>query len=454
MRKKREKQLPLLNPTPAHPKAGELETISKILDQNPTICEMSLQDLTSKVNKKENGANGMTAEQVLRAAIIKQMEGYSYEEPAFHLLDSHCYRNFCKIGITQKGFKKSALCNNIKAISPQTWEKINKTLVGYARDEGIEKGKKVRIDSTVVSSHIHEPTDSGLLWDSVRVIARILAGAKGELPDLRFPCQDHTRRAKRRMLGIMNAGNEKNRKQKYGDLLKITRRTIGYAQAAIPELQGYIGGNLQQMFTARGCRQELEHYVGLALQVVEQTERRVLKRETVSASEKIVSIFEPHADIIKKDRRDTFYGHKVCLAGGSSNLILDCLILEGNPADSTLCDEMFDRQKDIYARYPAKAALDGGFASKDNLKSSKAKGIKDVCFAKGRSLKEEDMCRNRWVYKVLRKFRAGIESGISWLKRCFGLGRCLWKGFSSFKSYVWSAIVSANLLTIARKQLA
>jgi IS5 family transposase len=209
-----------------------------------------------------------------------------------------------------------------------------------------------------------------------------------------------------------------------------------------------------QMLLAQGCCQELEQYVGLALQVVDQTERRVVKEEVVPASEKISSIFEPHTDIIIKDRRDKFYGHKICLTGGASGLILDCLILEGNPADSTLSDEMLDRQKDIYGRYPLKVSLDGGFASKSNLKSAKGKGIKDVCFAKGKGLKEEDMCRSNYVYKMMRKFRAGIESSISWLKRSFELWRCLWKGLTSFKSYVWSAIVSANLLTIARKQLA
>ena len=115
---------------------------------------------------------------------------------------------------------------------------------------------------------------------------------------------------------------------------------------------------------------------------------------------------------------------------------------------------MLDRQDAIYGRYPLKAAFDGGFCSYTNLRKAKANGIKDVCFAKGHGLAEEDMCRSRRVYKGLRNFRAGIESGISWLKRSLGLGRCIWKGFESFKSYVWASIVSANLLTLARKQLA
>ncbi len=115
---------------------------------------------------------------------------------------------------------------------------------------------------------------------------------------------------------------------------------------------------------------------------------------------------------------------------------------------------MLERQEEIFGRSPLKVALDGGFASKDNLNAAKGMGIKDVCFSKGRGLAEDDMCRSSYVYKALRKFRAGIESGISWLKRTFGLGRCSWKGVESFGSYVWASVVSANLLTMARIQLA
>ena len=141
----------------------------------------------------------------------------------------------------------------------------------------------------------------------------------------------------------------------------------------------------------------------------------------------------------------------MCLSGGGSNLITDCLILDGNPADTQLTDLMLDRHLEIYGHYPLKVALDGGFASKANLDSAKGKEIKDVCFAKKRGLEEEQMCRSAWVYKRLRRFRAGIESGISWLKRCFGLDRCTWKSLPAFKSYVWASIVSANLITLVRQ---
>ena len=436
-----------------HPHAEELQVISDILDENPIINEWVLQDLTRDKNLINTGAQGMTAEQVIRAAIVKQTQEYSYEELAFHLMDSVSYRSFCRIGFADKGFQKSALCSNIKAISPETLEAINRLLVAYGQDKKIEKGKQSRIDCTVVSSNIHEPTDSSLLWDSVRVLTRMLSKIKEQFRDLNISYTDHTRRAKRRMLGIMNAKNKKVRKQKYKDLLKVTHDTVSYAQKAISLLENPTLVSPGLFESAQDRIEELKEILMLTGKVIDQTTRRVINGESVPAPEKIVSIFEPHTDIIKKDRRDTYYGHKICLSGGASNLITDCIILDGNPADADLTSQMLDRHKDIYGDYPKKTALDGGFASKENLKAAKTKGIADVCFAKKRGLKEEDMCRSTWVYKRLRRFRAGIESGISWLKRCFGLSRCTWKSHRSFKSYVWASIVSANLLTLARSEL-
>lgn len=450
MRKKSKKQMPLMEPAVDHPRAAELEAINRILDDNSIISELVLQDLCKgKRRRRRSGANGMTAEQVLRAGIVKQMFGFTYEELAFHIVDSKSLRRFMLIGIADKGFKKSVLCKTVKAISPETWEAINKVLAHYAEDEKIEKGREVRIDCTVVESNILKPRDSNLLYDSVRVLSRLLSQAKEDY-GLPIIFTNHTRRAKRRRLGILNAKGKKDRKKHYLDLLKVTAKTMGYVDRAIETINNTVSADMGLI----ALRSELDHYNQLAARVVSQTERRVLSDEKVPASEKIFSIFEEHTDIIIKDRRDKYFGHKICLTGGGSNLIIDCVITDGNPADSTLTEQMLDRQKEIYGRYPLKVALDGGFASRKNLEKAKEKKIKDVCFAKKRGLEVEDMCRSQWVYNRLRRFRAGIEAGISWLKRCFGMARCMWKGLRSFKSYVWASIVSANLLTIARRQLA
>ena len=451
MRKICKKQLPLPETAPAHPKVQELEKISEILDQNNSIYNLVAQDLG--IADKATGAHGMSADQVIRAAIIKQSEGFSYEELAFHLADSKSYRNFCLLEFG-KTYAKSTLNCNIKAITAETWEAVNRVFIQYADAEDIENGRKVRIDCTVVETNIHTPMDSELLWDGIRVLTRILKRAKDEFSGLQFPFTDHTRRSKKRRLAILNAKNADERKKKYKDLILMAENTVDYAESAVQALARYTAPSFEQKLLILSVKEELEHYLPLVRQIICQTTRRVIHDESVPAAEKVVSLFEPHTDIIRKDRRDTYYGHKVCLTGGASNIILDCQILSGNPADSSLTETMLERQNEVYGRPPLKVALDGGFASKENLRTAKEMGIKDVCFSKGRGLAEEEMCRSSFVYKALRKFRAGIESGISWLKRAFGLGRCLWKGLESFKSYVWASIVSANLLTIARIKLA
>jgi transposase, IS5 family len=450
MREKQQKQMPLIDLPTGHPKEIELEMISKILDDTSTIYDHVLQDLNGdlKVERHRTGANGMSAEQVARAAIVMKLFNFTYEDLAFHISDSRSLRRFCRIGIFDKGFKKSALNQNIKRIRPETWELISQDLLAYANDNNIEKGRKARVDCTVVASNIHPPRDSMQLYDYVRVLTRLLTQARDDFK-IKIVFTDHCRRAKRRMTAIQYAKGEQ-RLAPYKDLLKVTQKTIGYAIKA----EEIVSGRCSTNFELLGLLNAIKHYGDLARQVYDQTYRRVIQGESVPADQKVFSIFEDHTDIIIKDRRGKHYGHKICLTGGASNLILDCVILEGNPADSGLVEQMLDRQNQVYGRYPLKVALDGGFASKGNLCTAKAKGVKDVCFAKKRGLEETDMCRSYYVYKKLRQFRAGIESGISWLKRSFGLTRCTWKGFLSFKSYVLSSVVAANLLTISRKQLA
>ena len=188
--------------------------------------------------------------------------------------------------------------------------------------------------------------------------------------------------------------------------------------------------------------------------MIDQTTRRVFHGESVPATEKLVSLFETHVDVLVKDRRDTYYGHKLFLTGGRSGLILDCAIPKGNLADSTWAVLMLQRQCTLYGRPPRQASLDGGFASRDNLTQAKALGVRDVCFAKRRGLALLDMVKSSWVCRKLKRFRAGIESVISLLKRAFGLARCTWKGDTGFVAYVRLGVLTANLLLLARHQLA
>ncbi len=442
MRQLFQEQLPLPGPSVSHPHARELDGMDQILRDNPDITALVMQDLEGRVRVPGWGRQGMTAEQVLRAALVKQLNTWTYDELSFHLADSWTYRTFCGIGVLDEAPSRATLQRNIKGITEETWQAINRIVLGYAAEHNVEDGRKVRTDGTVTETTIHAPTDSSLLWDCVRVLTRLLARAREDFTVGRFPSR--ARRARRRALDVLNAKTKRKRTKAYRALLEVSRETVRYAEAAVGQLEA-CGDVMTTMAAA-----EIKRYIGLAEGVMDQTERRVLNGETVPASEKIVSIFEPHTDIIVKDKRDTHYGHKLTVSAGSSGLILDWVIEDGNPADSTLVTRTIERQKEIYGRVPRQMAFDGCYASGENLKKAKDLGVQDVAFSKKRGLQVLDMARSQWVYKRLRNFRAGMEAWISFLKRCFGLERCSWRGAAGFVRYVGASIVAANLLTLAR----
>ena len=284
MRKKQQKQMPLIEPASGHPQEMELEIISLLIDNTPTICDYVLQDLNEgKVEKQNTGAEGMSADQVIRAAVVMRLYSFTYEQLAFHIYDSRALRRFCRIGIADNGFGKSALNANIKRISPHTWERISRDLLGHAEDEGIEKGRKARIDCTVVETNVHKPFDSVQLFDSVRVLTRLLYKARDEF-EIKIVFTDHQRRAKRRMVGIQYAKGDKQRQPLYKDLLKVTKKTIGYAIKA-EELLGELCATNILLFELIN---DIKHYSDLSRQVYDQAYRFVIQGETVPADQKTV----------------------------------------------------------------------------------------------------------------------------------------------------------------------
>jgi IS5 family transposase len=452
-----------LTPRPiAHLHARELETMSALLDEEPRIAALAEQDLLSFCKRNpRTGRPGLTGDQVIRMAIVRQMNSWTYEELAFHLADSSSYRTFCGVSPLLDGPSKSAVADNIRKLRPATLRTINDLLVQAAARQGVERGRTVRIDSTVVEAAIHAPTDSSLLYDGIRVLIRLLREAERLTGFDAF--HTHAKRAKRRLLEIQHthANAKRKRRRAYRDLITLARATTDYAASALTHLEGYMEEisstewmKTQPIAKLDKLRQRMSEQLLLLLRVIDQTARRVLHEESVPAEEKVVSLFESHADVIVKDRRETYYGHKIFLTGGASGLITDCAIAKGNPADSTWATPMLRRQREIYGRVPRQASFDGGFASRENLARAKEIGVKDVCFSKRRGLAVLDMVKSSWVYRKLKRFRAGIESVISLLKRAFGLDRCTWKGERGFVSYVRMGVIAANLLTMARHRLA
>lgn len=442
-------QLPLTAPWIAHAHAAELAAMSAVLDEQPALSARVQQDLEAGCPRNaRTGRPGLSGEQTLRLLIVRQLTGWTYEELAFHLADSATYRAFCRVGALTTTPSRSALAATLRRVSPRTLAVLNEQLVTSAMARAVEPARTVRMDATVVPVAIHPPTDSSLLLDAVRVLDRLLRRAEREGGFTAY--HRHLRRAKRRAMEISHLAPQATRRRRvcYRELLHLTDATASYASCALGHLEG---------LAPTPARDRLRlHLIALlprVAQVIEQTRRRVLHGEAVPADEKLVSLFETHADVLVKDRRDTYYGHKIFLTTGRSGLILDCAIPKGNPGDVSWTVPLVRRQERLFGQPPRQVSLDGAFASRENLATLQARGVKDVCFARKRGLAVRDMVRSAWVYDKLRRFRAGIEAGISLLKRVFGLARCVWKGAAGFHAYVRTAVLAANLLLLARHRL-
>jgi len=451
MRKKSECQQQLQSLRPNWQRQKEYLLIDQILSENPEIEEIVLVDLIRGKNPKR-GAPGMTAAQVLRCALVKQMEQLSYEDLCDRIDDSERLRAFTRFG--DKNIpKKSTMQDNIKKLRPETLELVNEKVLEYAREENVEDGRKVRIDSTAVESDIHYPTDNSLLADGVRVLTRILKSLRDEIEGIVESFHDHTRRANKRDFEITYAKRRAQRESLYADLLDITENVVGYAEAALARLQTFTTDDFELRIMADVHKEELEEVLPMVKQCIDQCHRRVMESESVPAGEKLVSIFEPHADIIVKGQRDPTFGHKICLTGGQSNMIIGCIIERGNTADTKYFSESLDCIQHLYGNAPEQLVTDGGFHSPENVEDAKARGVENILLSKGKKNKLTELAGSVKVYRKLRKFRAGIEGCISAMKRSCGLGRCTWSGWTSFKSYVWLSVVSFNLQVFARALL-
>ena len=444
MRPERTVQASIFDLFAQHEIGCELKKASQWLDEHPALIGLVAADLRRE-GVHETGRHGLPAESVLRCALLKQYRQLSYEELAFHLEDSASFRAFARLPWAWSP-RKSVLHKTIGAIRAETWEAINRILLASARQEKIEDGSVVRLDSTVTGALMHEPSDSSLLWDAVRVMVRLLKRAQAWMGEVARVWRDHSRAAKKRWQAITFTRGRPKRVPLYRDLIRIARTTLAYLRGAAAWLRGSTNPAVA-LWQAK-----VRHYEPLVETVIAQSERRVLCGEAVPAQDKLVSLFETHADIVVKGKRDVRYGHKLNLTTGRSGLILDLVIEAGNPADSDRLMPMLERHIATYGEAPRQAAADGGFASRKNLNRAKACGVRDMAFHKKSGLKIEDMVRSRWVYRKLRNFRAGIEAGISCLKRAYGLARCTWRGLDRFKAYVWSSVVAYNLALLARMQ--
>lgn len=292
----------------------EHRAISDFLDSNPSFCELVSNEVIP-ASTKATGRKGFSADQILRFAILKQFTGYSFRELAFYLEDSETFRTFARCWKKAPSF--TTLQSLIGKVSGVTWETINRHLLFLAKDKGIENGEVTRTDSTVTETHIHEPSDSSLLFDYVRVITRLLQRGKKAFGSP-LSWSNHMRAAKKLANLIAFESRRKSRKPLYRKMINYTQKMLSSLSGMAKQLK-----NVSPEPKLTAWLKEVEDLTEITICVLIQTDCRVFLGETVPAKEKIYSIFEHHTDLIVKDQRAIQYGHKLNLTTGRSGLVLD-----------------------------------------------------------------------------------------------------------------------------------
>ena len=423
-------------------KNPEFGVIDTILELHPEIYHIFKSDIIGNEDITVFGRKDTpTVEQIVRAAIYKELKGYDYRELEYAQSDSRICATFLKLD-ERTPFCFQTFQKYISRIKEDTLHKVLVEIVKIAVDEGYEDISKIRQDSTVVKSNIHYPTNNSLVWDCIHESHRLLSHLKDEVRSLSFI--DYTKSAKSTYFKI----NVTKSKDKQVDL--FNKQLITFTKA-INQVSNIVKKKFEG-FKAYILVCELEELIPIMEKVYKITYRKQIQGESVPNSQKLFSIYERHTDIIVKGGREVLFGHKVNLATGKSNLIIDCHIPKGNPSDTTLFKPTIDRVIENYGITPRDSSTDGGYGSKENSDHCKSKGIVNIVFNKvvgslqniASSLKMETM---------LKKWRSGIEAAISNLKRGFDLRVCTWKGFNHFKAKVMWSVLAYNIRVITNMTL-
>jgi len=406
------------------------------------------------------GRNSTPVEVIARLLTVKRLYDLSYEELEYQVSDSLVLRWFCRVYFHSVP-DDTTLIKWARLIQPETLEAFNQRILLLAAELKVTRGRNLRTDGTVVETNIHPASDSRLLADGVRVLGRTLRRAKavfaepGELPKAVF--RNRTRSARKTARQIserLRKGGQTAQAQgqaAYRKLVAITQATLAQSQQVLRELQRLAAGEGQRLI------QTLETFLPRTLQVIQQTERRVFQGEQVPAGEKIVSLFEAHTQIIKRDKLKSpvEYGHKVWLNEVDGGLISHYRILNGNPPDPQQWPPSLAQHQQLFGRPPDLASADRGVYSPDNEADAHRIGVKRVVLPKPgyRDAERRAYEKQPW-FRRGRRWQSGIEGRISTLKRSYGLDRCRDHGPAGFARWVGWGILAANLKVIGRALVA
>jgi IS5 family transposase len=409
--------------------------VDTILELHPELLKMVEPDILTGSKASNFGRKDIpSVEQIFRAALYKEFKCLDYRELEYEQSDSRICAQFVKLD-ELRPYCFQMYQKYISNIKESTLQQVLIALNKIAISEGLEDISKLRQDSTVVETNIHYPTNNSLVWDCIKESHRLFTDLSEEISDLDY--RDYTVNAKKIYYNINITKSGDKRVDLFNKQLITFTKCINQVANVVKKKEGC-------SIKASAILMLMEQHLKVMQKVHDITYRKEIKNEIIPNEEKIFSIYERHTDIIVKGSREVLFGHKINLSSGKSNLILDCEILRGNPADKTLYQPSINRVIENYETTPRDVATDGGYASKDNLNYAKEKGIVNIVFNKVVGSMQNIVSSSNMETR-LKKWRSGMEANISNLKRGFDIGICNWKGFEHFCSKIMWSVIAYNV---------
>ena len=442
------------------------ESISRILDEQPEIIAAIHEDLRKTV--KHTGTSRVpgrrcdyTSDNVLRMLICQIVESEDLRGVVIRVDDSEFLRRFVRI-YDGPMMDSSSLCRFKNAIRTSTWEKVNRLLAEAAIGKGLVDGDRLRLDTTAYETNIGYPSDSGLLWDVYRVLARNLNAARDLDAELLAGRRLQVKKAKKQRLLITRRAAKKGSRS--ADLVSLYKPLVGLVESILilsaevaKSLDAAIGKDEFGMFEAAIAQcvvSDLREYGELGQRVVDQTRRRVFEEEKVPATEKLYSIFEPHTELLKRGKagKPIEFGHMVVIHQVEGCFITGYDAFEQRPTDHSLVGPALKNHEELFGSLPRELSGDRGFHEHSRVTEELQKKIPVVSIPKkgGHKNQRERERETTLAFKLAQAFRAGVEGSISYLKRALRMFRCFNKGWEHYVSTVGATIFTHNLLVLAR----
>ena len=424
------------------------EALSELLDENPQLLVLAHRNWGRLLSESNKGRRGkFTSEHLLRSLVVKFIEQVSYRDTIVRIDTSEFLRHFVRLG-PGSTMDYSLLNKAFCFMSQETVEAMNEVVKTYAVAEGMISGEKQRMDTTVYEANIHYPTDSSLLWDGFRTLARLIRAIQWEWPELDLHHRFHDRKAKKLYTFIGRNASSKTpstqrKVQRHYRVLIGRVRWIASVSEAV----------LEKVRQARHEAKDLAHYLPLVHRIADQADQRVLQGIMPAADEKLYSLFEEHTELIQRGKagKSIEFGHKVLLAQTGEKFIHHYQVMAQRREDKDLLEPALDAHKALFGHYPELVAADKGFyESMDQIRLLE-KAISTVSIAKKGRRDVNEYARERsQAFVEGQRFRAGVEGSISVLKRAFDLSRCLFKGYKNYAASVGLAVLCHNLVLLTR----